>query len=289
MFIEMYSFTGFQNDTRFTDFQQQYSREYNSALKTIIPEEIIEDEDFIKNNLKLVFVIGSVFFKEDKDNLDKLLDYFDREQPSYIDLDYEVTNYKDPRVQIVENTYEIDNGNYHILMITTIPTDDPNEKFVCTEFPRHEFKEIMGFIINYHQRYGKIREERPKSLVVNQTSDVAYERKGSNFNLNLEVKQINDFDFNVDDTKTKKKTKVKTKEQRRNCKLFSQIHEDQNRDYFSRPTMAAATDEQDCQSYTASNVSRGYFMRMHARDEIEEEENQTEDRYIGEGVLYYEL
>ena len=72
-----------------------------SAAKTVIPEEIIEDEDFIKNNLKLVFVIGSVFFKEDKDNLDKLLDYFDQEQSSYIDLDYEVTNYKDPRVQIV--------------------------------------------------------------------------------------------------------------------------------------------------------------------------------------------
>ena len=68
----MYSFNEFHNDSeQFVRFQRQYSKEYNSALKTIVPEEIIEDEDFIKNNLKLVFVIGSVFFKEDKDNLNK--------------------------------------------------------------------------------------------------------------------------------------------------------------------------------------------------------------------------
>jgi hypothetical protein len=245
-----------------------------------------------------VFVIGSIFFKEDKVKLDKILDYFDQDQTTYVDLDYEITNYKDERVKIVENKYEIDNGNYHILMIITVPTDDPNEKFICNEYPRHDFEDIIDFVVNYHQRYGKVKEVIPTEISVNQNSKLAHERvlkrtdnrnSETQFDLNMDIEIVDYFE-------SENRHKVKTQKQTRKNNFYNNIHETQNLDISPNSYMMSAASEQNYKDHQskplfATDVSKGYFTVLNNRAEIEQSEitDESKRKLEEEGMLYYDL
>ena len=65
----------------------------------------------------IVFSTGVIFEQADKVLMNKILNYFDHSESSYIPFKYIVSNYQNDYVKLIENENVIDNGNYHLLMI----------------------------------------------------------------------------------------------------------------------------------------------------------------------------
>lgn len=115
----------------------------------------------IKENMKLLFVIGYVFTREDQILFDNILDFFDNTQRTYLDVEYDVTTYEDKYVQSIEDKFEIGNGNYHLMMLIV----NPHNNNVNHE-PYLYIEEITDFIIDLHQKYGSVNNT-PKKQVSN--------------------------------------------------------------------------------------------------------------------------
>jgi hypothetical protein len=78
-------------------------------------------------HLKFIFSTGRIFEQTDKVILDKIITYFDKSAKTFIPCEYVVRNYLDSTIKDIENTYDIDNGNYHIMLVPYIMCSDPNE------------------------------------------------------------------------------------------------------------------------------------------------------------------
>lgn len=133
----------------------------NEELELIEHLQKTDPRIIIKENMRFVFVIGQIFTREDQILFDNILDFFDNTNRTYLDIQYDVTDYDDEFVKRIEDKFEIGNGNYHLMMLIVNPHNNN-----VNEEPYLYIEEITDFIIDLHQKYGSVNE-MPKKQVSN--------------------------------------------------------------------------------------------------------------------------
>lgn len=127
----------------FNNFKQKHEqiKEYQ------IPSDHIEPP-----NINIIFSTGVIFEQADKVIMNKILNYFDHSESSYIPFTYYISNYKNDYIQLIEQENVIDNGNYHLLMIEHY---EPSQQNIdqTTEKVFIDFEEISDEIINLNNKY----------------------------------------------------------------------------------------------------------------------------------------
>ena len=114
----------------------------------------------------IIFSTGVIFEQADKVIMNKILNYFDKGESSYLPFEVIISNYKNDYVQLIEKENVIDNGNYHCLMIEHfLKSDDElknssklnyqnwNTEENKTEEVFIDFEEISDEIINLNNKY----------------------------------------------------------------------------------------------------------------------------------------
>lgn len=107
-----------------------------------------EEKIKISNNLSFIFSIGMVFEKQDKDLLNNILNYFDRNERIFIASRCSVLDYNNETIKLFEKKFAVENGNYHFALI--IFQNDILEpiKFLTL------LDQIVDYIILFNQKYG---------------------------------------------------------------------------------------------------------------------------------------
>jgi len=73
-----------------------------------------------------MFVKGLILEAEYKVVFDEIMEYFNKSNQAFLPNVYKILTYDDPTVKIIEQNYNIANGNYHFLLIPFVMTDDDN-------------------------------------------------------------------------------------------------------------------------------------------------------------------
>lgn len=153
----------------FTDYTVNY---FNDNKETSYLNEN-SDRLWIWKNLGLIFSIGVVFDEDDKMIMDEIIKYFDKSQSSFIPCQYQVLNYTDDFVKIVEKNFGIDNGNYHYILIPFVMTDEKEELKYAPEYKYSSFgpsdvlqtpKSIVNYVIQINDSYGAVKSQLTPSV-----------------------------------------------------------------------------------------------------------------------------
>lgn len=127
-----------------------------------------KDKLWIWKNLGLIFSIGVVFEDEDEKIMAEIINYFNNSQSSFIPCQYQVLNYNDDFIKIVEKKFGIHNGNYHYLLIPFVMTSDAEE---LKKAPEHKYSyfgpvnvlqtpnDIVNYIIEVNNFYGAVKSD----------------------------------------------------------------------------------------------------------------------------------
>lgn len=143
------------------------------------------DKLWVWNNLGLIFSTGIVFEEDDKKMLDEILNYFDSSQTCFIPCQFQMFNYNNDIVKLIEMKFGIDNGNYHYILIPFIMTDDSS---ILSKAPEKNFKSfgpiniiqgednIVQYIIDLNDKYGAVATDITPSVAnylnINQNSNL---------------------------------------------------------------------------------------------------------------------
>ena len=82
---------------------------------------------WIWKHLKFIFSTGKIYEQTDRVILDKIINYFDKSEKTFIPCEYNISNYENEVIKNLEETYDIDNGNYHIMLIPYVLCSDTND------------------------------------------------------------------------------------------------------------------------------------------------------------------
>jgi hypothetical protein len=121
----------------FNNYKSKFEKIKDYQIPTVI-EEIPK--------ITIIFSTGVIFEQADKVIMNKILNYFDKSESSYIPFNIIISNYQNDYVQLIEKENVIDNGNYHLLMIEHLE-DTNNEKVFI------DFEDISDEIINLNNKY----------------------------------------------------------------------------------------------------------------------------------------
>lgn len=125
-----------------------------------------KDRLWFWNNVGFVFAIGKVLEDEDKIVLDEILKSFDKTESTFLPNVYKIYMYNDPIIKRLEQMYNIDNGNYHFMLIPFVSTDDPNILIDGPEsaYQKHgavdvfvEPQKVVSYMCEVNYKYGAIR------------------------------------------------------------------------------------------------------------------------------------
>jgi hypothetical protein len=143
----------------FNNFKSKFNKIKEYQIPTIEQEP---------PNMTIIFSTGVIFEQADKVIMNKILNYFDQSESSYLPFKVVISNYKDEYVKLIEQENVIENGNYHLLMIEHFETstDSQNQN---SEYLRHQattlksenttekvfidFDDITDEIINLNNKY----------------------------------------------------------------------------------------------------------------------------------------
>ena len=110
----------------------------------------------------ILFSTGRIFEQADKIIMNKILNFFDSSEASYIPFKISVTNFKDDYIKLIEEENQISNGNYHLLMVEVFEENKVSETFV-------DFEDIKDEILLLNEKYaveGHIQfKDNPKDYV----------------------------------------------------------------------------------------------------------------------------
>jgi hypothetical protein len=128
---------------------------------------------WIWNHLKFVFATGRIFEQTDRVILHKILNYFDHSEKTFIPCEYSVRTYEDKGVKDLEELYDIDNGNYHILLVPYVLcmneadlVNGPEEVFrkVGPIDAYTELDKIVAYILEINYKYACVVKDLPQSI-----------------------------------------------------------------------------------------------------------------------------
>lgn len=144
--------------------------DYTSKFTENIKETTFENENsnrlWIWNNLGIIISIGLVFEDEDKEILKHILNYFDTSQDCFLPCDLKILNYTDNTIKTIEEQFAIDNGNYHLMLIPFVMTDQKNVLDYAPEIDFNKFgptniyhskESIVKYIIELYSKYGAVK------------------------------------------------------------------------------------------------------------------------------------
>lgn len=128
-------------------------------------KKILNGEDnniWFSKHVYMLYSIGKIFSKKDNQYMDSVISYFNKENEIYLSAKYDVMNYTDELIKKVEEYINIDNGNYHILLVVIVYGNDDELKnapeylfsssgIVKYAINNEEIKEIM---LTFLDRYG---------------------------------------------------------------------------------------------------------------------------------------
>ena len=106
------------------------------------------DKEWFKNNVSFYFSKGCVFDDFDMKYLQTIESYFDKNNNIYLANVYQISDYFSNRTQSLEKLLNISNGNYHILLILVVITED---KSILENAPESLFSKygIVDYYINH--------------------------------------------------------------------------------------------------------------------------------------------
>lgn len=142
-------------------------------------------------HISLIFSIGIVYEEEDKQIMNAILKYFNKKDDVFIPNVYKIFDYRNKFISTIEKEFDIGNGNYHIMLVPFVTTDDPvvlskSPESVYSSYgpltPFVDLDNIVSYIIEINNKYGAVKsgmtEDVAKILHVNLHKDVSSQNPG---------------------------------------------------------------------------------------------------------------
>ena len=100
---------------------------------------------WFSKHVYMMFSLGKIFSRNDSSFLQSVLNYFNKENEIYLSNKYDVLNYNDDLVKRIEQNINIDNGNYHIMLVLIVYANENELK----ESPEYLFNSsgIVKYLI----------------------------------------------------------------------------------------------------------------------------------------------
>lgn len=126
-------------------------------------ENLTTDNDWFRQNVAFIFSIGKIFNRSDREQLDTIIAYFQNtDNRAFLMNTYELLNYKDQKIKQIEQSINITNGNYHIMLIPIVIAENtsnaPEKKYssigVVDRF--FDWSDVNKYMIEIVKRYGLI-------------------------------------------------------------------------------------------------------------------------------------
>ena len=89
------------------------------------------------NYVGFLFAEGIILERENRVIFNEVLEYFNKDNQAFLPNVYKILNYNDPVIKSIEKSYNIDNGNYHFLLIPFVMTNNPE---ILNKAPEHAYK-----------------------------------------------------------------------------------------------------------------------------------------------------
>ena len=171
------------------------------------------DRQWFKDYVALVFSVGCIFNATDQRKLNEILKLFENSGDYGFLMNYhKVLTYEDPLIRAIEPIMEIDNGNYHLCLITIVQTKDPT---ILARAPEQkysypgtvekfcEWNDIYNYMKTIVARYGLMTPIEPildhKTADTMQTWEIGNEGKATKTVRHSEVESNFDIDIDPDD------------------------------------------------------------------------------------------
>ena len=118
------------------------------------------------NNVGFLFSEGLILEAEYRVVFNEILEYFNKANQTFLPNVYKILNYNDPTIKVIEQNYNIANGNYHFLLIPFVMTDNPELLKIAPEqaYKRYgpidvftDINQIVQYMAEVMYKYGTMK------------------------------------------------------------------------------------------------------------------------------------
>lgn len=216
------------------------------------------------SNTTFIFSVGIVFDDNDTNVLIELVNMFDSNQSTFLPNNYQLNSYKDELIKIIENNWNISNGNYHLMLVVLV-NDSVNNIILNVE-------DIKQYMKQQFNQYHITKVKRQPAEVLNRRTK--FNSINNSASDNITIPKYTDIkDFNVDEAVSSDNVRVDRK-----LNEFTSIDSSH---YYRKPA-------KNIQRESTYNKSNNTIQRLKNVNSLWKQLHSTnvvpDDLYINEGM-----